>query len=31
VGNTPDEFGAYIKAESAKWAKVLKASGVRAD
>jgi len=31
VGNTPDEFAAYIKAESAKWAKVLKASGVRAD
>jgi tripartite-type tricarboxylate transporter receptor subunit TctC len=31
VGNTPDEFGAYIRSESAKWAKVLKASGVRAD
>jgi len=31
VGNTPDEFAAYIRTESAKWAKVLKASGVRAD
>ncbi len=31
VGNTPDQFAAYIRTESAKWAKVLKASGVRAD
>ncbi len=31
VGNTPEQFAAYIKSESAKWAKVLKASGVRAD
>jgi len=31
VGNTPEEFGAYIKAEMAKWAPVIKASGVTAD
>ena len=28
---TPDEFGAFIKAETAKWAKVVKASGATAD
>ena len=27
VGNTPDEFGALIKAEIARWAPVVKASG----
>lgn len=31
IGNTPEQFAAYIKSESAKWAKVLKASGVKAD
>ncbi len=31
IGNTPEQFAAYIKTESAKWAKVLAASGVRAD
>lgn len=31
VGNTPEQFAGYIRSESAKWAKVLKASGVRAD
>ena len=31
VGNTPDEFAAYIKAELAKWEKVVKASGAKAD
>jgi tripartite-type tricarboxylate transporter receptor subunit TctC len=31
VGNTPDEFGAYIKAETTKWAPVIKASGATAD
>jgi tripartite-type tricarboxylate transporter receptor subunit TctC len=31
VGNTPEEFGAYIKAEMAKWAPVIKASGATAD
>jgi tripartite-type tricarboxylate transporter receptor subunit TctC len=31
IGNTPEQFAAYIKSESDKWAKVLKASGVKAD
>lgn len=31
VGSTPEEFGAFIKAEVAKWAKVLKESGAKAD
>jgi tripartite-type tricarboxylate transporter receptor subunit TctC len=30
VGSTPDEFAAYIRAETAKWAKVVKASGMQA-
>ena len=31
VGSTPEEFGAYIRAETAKWAKVVKATGARVD
>ncbi len=31
VGGTPEAFGAYIKSEIAKWAKVVKASGVKAE
>ena len=31
VGDTPDEFAAIIKTEIAKWAKVVKASGAKAD
>jgi len=31
IGNTPEQFAAYIKSESDKWARVLKASGVKAD
>jgi tripartite-type tricarboxylate transporter receptor subunit TctC len=29
--NTPEQFGQFIKAEIAKWGKVVKASGARAD
>jgi tripartite-type tricarboxylate transporter receptor subunit TctC len=28
---TPEQFGAYIKAERIKWAKVIKASGAKAE
>ncbi|MDB5925962.1 MAG: hypothetical protein JWN13_4898 [Betaproteobacteria bacterium] len=28
VGSTPEEFGAYIKSETVKWARVLKAAGI---
>jgi len=31
VGSTPTEFGAFIRAEIAKWAKIVKASGAKAD
>ena len=31
VGNSPQEFAVWLKAEIAKWAKVVKASGARAD
>ena len=30
-GNSPAEFGAFVKAEIAKWAEVVKASGARID
>ena len=30
-GNTPEEFGQYMKEETAKWAKIVKASGAQAD
>jgi tripartite-type tricarboxylate transporter receptor subunit TctC len=29
VGDTPEQFGAYIRSEAAKWAKVIKATGAR--
>ena len=29
VGNSPEEFGAFIKKEIARWAPVIKASGAR--
>lgn len=31
VGNSPEEFGRYLRAEFTKWAKVIKASGARVD
>jgi len=31
IDNTPAEFAAYINAEIAKWAKVVKAAGIRVD
>ncbi|MEO8102457.1 MAG: tripartite tricarboxylate transporter substrate binding protein [Betaproteobacteria bacterium] len=31
VGNTPEQFAAFIKAEIDKWAKIVKASGARVD
>jgi hypothetical protein len=31
VGSTPQQFDRYIKSEIAKWAKVVKLSGARAD
>ena len=31
VGNAPEEFGEFIKAELAKWGKVIRAAGLRTD
>jgi tripartite-type tricarboxylate transporter receptor subunit TctC len=31
VGSTPAEFSAYIKSEIAKWARVIKAAGIKAE
>lgn len=31
VGNSPEEFGAFMRAESAKWAKVVKVANIRAE
>ncbi|MBI3069497.1 MAG: tripartite tricarboxylate transporter substrate binding protein, partial [Betaproteobacteria bacterium] len=31
AGTTPEEFGAYIRSEIAKWTKVVKATGARVD
>jgi tripartite-type tricarboxylate transporter receptor subunit TctC len=31
VGSTPEEFGAYIKSETVKWAKVVRDSGAKAE
>ncbi len=31
VGNTPEQFGEFIKAEIAKWGKVIKAAGIKAE
>ena len=31
VGNTPQEFGAAMRAESAQWAEIIKAAGIKAE
>jgi len=31
VGGTPEQFSAYIRTETAKWSKVIKAANIRAD
>ena len=31
VGSTPEAFGAYLKSEQAKWAKVIRQAGIKAD
>jgi tripartite-type tricarboxylate transporter receptor subunit TctC len=31
VGNTPDEFKAYVRAEYTKWSRVVKAAGIKPD
>jgi tripartite-type tricarboxylate transporter receptor subunit TctC len=31
VGDTPENFSAFVKAESAKWSKVVKESGATVD
>jgi tripartite-type tricarboxylate transporter receptor subunit TctC len=31
VGSTPEEFGEYMRAETAKWAKLVKAAGAKVD
>ncbi len=31
IGSTPEEFGAFIKSELARWGKVIKAAGIKAE
>jgi tripartite-type tricarboxylate transporter receptor subunit TctC len=31
VGNTPEEFGAFIKGEMARWGKIIKEKGIRSE
>ncbi len=31
ISSSPEELGAFIRDEIAKWAKVIKASGIKAD
>ena len=31
VGSSPEEFGAFMKAETAKWARVIKEANIHAD
>jgi tripartite-type tricarboxylate transporter receptor subunit TctC len=29
IGSTPEEFAAFIKSETAKWGRVIKAAGIK--
>ena len=31
VGNTPEQFAAYIQSEITKWGKVIREAGIRAE
>jgi hypothetical protein len=31
IGSGPDQFGAYMRAELAKWGKIVRDAGIRAD
>jgi tripartite-type tricarboxylate transporter receptor subunit TctC len=31
VGNTPEQFAAFLKSEMAKWAKLVKTAGIRGE
>ena len=31
LGSTPEQYGAYLKSETERWAKVVKATGARLD
>jgi tripartite-type tricarboxylate transporter receptor subunit TctC len=31
IGGTPEDFGAFLKAETAKWAKVIKAANIKVE
>ena len=31
IGTTPEQFGAYIRSETEKWGKVVRAAGVRVE
>jgi tripartite-type tricarboxylate transporter receptor subunit TctC len=31
VGGTPEQFGAHIRSEAARWAEVVKRAGIKAD
>jgi tripartite-type tricarboxylate transporter receptor subunit TctC len=31
VGNMPEQFAAFLKTEMAKWAKLVKAAGIRSE
>jgi tripartite-type tricarboxylate transporter receptor subunit TctC len=31
IGSTPEEFAAFLRSETARWGKVIKAAGIKAD